>query len=134
MDPDDAWDARVGNESDAYGPYNEENELGLHEPDTAYHGLAPGAEERGRSRSRGPEPYVGGSQAGLDSRYDEEMGLKPLPGSHAQNPFDDSAEVVDQGGLRGVSPRPVDAHGHMSGQHDGGRLSTERRSLFTEGT
>lgn len=125
LDPDDAWDARVGHESEAYGPYNVENELDLHEPDTAYHGLAPGAEERGRSRSRGPEPYVGGSQAGLDRRYDEEMGSKA---SAPKNPFDDSAEVGDRSSLRGVSPRPIDGAGpgHTRAH------STERRSLFRE--
>lgn len=123
LDPDDAWDARVGNEADAYGPYNEENELGLDERDTAYHGLAPGLEERGRSRSRGPDPYIGGSQAGLDRRYDEEMGLKPT-----HNPFDDSAEVADQASLRGVSPRPIDAAGHTRGHESG----EERHSMFRE--
>lgn len=130
LDPDDAWDARVGNEADAYGPYNEENELGLHEPDTAYHGLAPGSEERGRSRSRGPDPYIGGSQSGLDRRYDEEMGLKPT-----HNPFDDSAEVADQSSLRGVSPRPVDAGagpGHSRGRESVHSVGDERRSMFRE--
>ena len=37
LDPDDAWDARVGTEADAYGPggYYEEQELGLHGEESA---------------------------------------------------------------------------------------------------
>jgi len=132
LDPDDAWDARVGNESDAYGPYNEENELGA-DGDTAYHGLAPGVEERGRSRSRGPEPYIGGTQAGLDRRYDEEMGVKPvsMPSASHHNPFGDEAEVVDQASLRGVSPRPVEMGTGQESAHAAD--DHERRSIFREG-
>lgn len=114
LDPDDAWDARVGTEADAYGPggYYEEQELGLHPRPGGAGGLAPtpgmappgyGEGSRGRSLSREPEPYVGG-QAGLDRRYDEEMGRKPA------NPFDDSAEASNVS-LRGVSPRPIDKIG-----------------------
>lgn len=136
LDPDEAWDARVGTEADAYGPggYYEEQELGLHSGQTA--GLAPtpgaappgyGEGSRGRSLSREPEPYIGGSQAGLDRRYDEEMGRKP-----AANPFDDSAEASNVS-LRGLSPRPVvDAlKGHAKGQESVDSL-TERRSMFRE--
>jgi len=135
LDPDDAWDARVGTEADAYGPggYYEEQELGLHGAPQG--GLAPtpaGAppgysEERGRALSREPEPYIGGSQAGLDRRYDEEMGRKP-----AANPFDDSAEPSNVS-LRGVSPRPVldTSKGHVKSQ-DSIDSPTERRSMFRE--
>jgi hypothetical protein len=133
LDPDEAWDARVGTEADAYGPggYYEEQELGLHSGP----GLAPtpgvvppgyGA-ERGRSLSREPEPYIGGSQGGLDRRYDEEMGKKPV-----QNPFDDAAESSNLS-LRGVSPRPMDppkAKGHK--QQDSLDDTSERRSIFRE--
>ncbi|TVY84260.1 hypothetical protein LSUE1_G000879 [Lachnellula suecica] len=133
LDPDDAWDARVGTEADAYGPggYYEEQELGLHGGD---HHLAPapgvGTENRGRSLSREPEPYIGGSQAGLDRRYDEEMGRKP-----AANPFDDSAEPSNVS-LRGVSPRPIDtskpAKGHKANESADSNSPTERRSMFRE--
>lgn len=97
---------------------NEEQELGLHAP-------APYEGARGRSASRDPEPYIGGSQAGLDRRYDEEMGRKP-----ALNPFDDSAEPSNVS-LRGVSPRPIDTSvkGHKSQLSDS---PTERRSMFRE--
>lgn len=123
LDPDDAWDARVGTEADAYGPggYYEEQELGLGRGGPAGGSTAYG-EERGRSRSREPEPYIGGSQAGFDRRYDEEMGRRP------QNPFDDAAEVSGEG-LRGVSPRPVEMG---PGKGKGQDSPTERRSLFRE--
>jgi len=129
LDPDEAWDARVGTEADAYGPggYYEEQELGLHGPS----GLAPTpgsatyGEDRGRALSREPEPYIGGSQAGLDRRYDEEMG-RP-----ATNPFGDEAEVRE-GGLRGVSPRPVvDTH-VQKGRASGDNSPTSRKSIFRE--
>lgn len=136
LDPDDAWDARVGTEADAYGPggYYEEQELGLH--GGQHGGLAPTpagpppsyGEERGRALSRDPEPYIGGSQAGLDKRYDEEMGVKPTT-----NPFDDTAEPSNVS-LRGVSPRPVldtSSKGHTKSQ-DSIDSPTERRSMFRE--
>lgn len=134
LDPDDAWDARVGTEADAYGPggYYEEQELGLHGGQSGIaptHGAAPPSydEERGRAVSRGPEPYIGGTQAGLDRRYDEEMGARPTT-----NPFDDAAEPSNVS-LRGVSPRPVldTSKGHVKNQ-ESGDSPTERRSMFRE--
>lgn len=133
LDPDEAWDARVGTEADAYGPggYYEEQELGLH----GHTGIAttpalapPGYGEpiRGRSLSREPEPYIGGSQAGLDKRYDEETGRRP-----ATNPFDDDAEASNAS-LRGVSPRPIETtKGHVKGK-DSADSPTERKSMFRE--
>lgn len=99
---------------------------------------------RGRSRSREPAEYIGGSQqqeqsGGLNARYDEEMGLQP--GSKRDNPFaDDTAERSD---LRGVGLRPVvDTEGGGGSQLGLGRHGktasvsgdspTERRSLFRE--
>jgi hypothetical protein len=128
LDPDDAWDARVGTEADAYGPggYYEEQELGLHGGDHANLAPTPGLENRGRSLSREPEPYISGSQAGLDRRYDEEMGRKP-----ALNPFDDAAEPSNVS-LRGVSPRPIDTtKGHKTNVSIDDS-PTERRSMFRE--
>jgi hypothetical protein len=143
LDPDDAWDARVGTEADAYGPggYYEEQELGLHGGGGggggASAGLAPtpgmappgyGEGSRGRSLSREPEPYIGGSQAGFDRRYDEEMGKGKKP---ATNPFDDTAEPSNVS-LRGVSPRPIDtSKGHRK-QDSLEDSPTERRSMFRE--
>ncbi|KAI9744756.1 MAG: hypothetical protein M1818_001681 [Claussenomyces sp. TS43310] len=133
LDPDDAWDARVGTEADAYGPgsYYEEQDVGLHS-DTGYAGAPAGYEEdRGRGRSREPEPYIGGSKAGLDTRYDEEMG-GAAPNKQARNPFDDEAEPSNVS-LRGVSPRPVgsarEEHNAQAGPDDS---TSERVSMFRE--
>lgn len=138
LDPDEAWDARVGAEADGYGPggYYEEQELGLRPPASgAYAGGGYGGhtqalpeygEERGRSLSRGDGPYIGGGQKGLDERYDQEMG---------PDPFGDEAEHSE---LRGVSPRPHiedKPKGHLKvgsgdGSHDDN--PNERRSMFHE--
>ncbi|PVH99120.1 hypothetical protein DM02DRAFT_529708 [Periconia macrospinosa] len=91
LDPDEAWDARVGNEA-----YYEEQELGLHEPSSRHNPHAANPfetapeRERGRSRTR--------------EEYDEYGG----GGQHQalQNPFGDD----NAASLRGVSPRPLD-HG-----------------------
>ncbi|KAM0806017.1 hypothetical protein BDR22DRAFT_816881 [Usnea florida] len=137
LDPDEAWDARVGAEADGYGPggYYEEQELGLRPPPSgAYAGGGYGGgtqalpdygEERGRSISRANAPHIGGGQKGLDERYDEEMGH--------EDPFGDEAERSE---LRGISPRPQEEdHGHAN-QGNGGTVQddspTERRSMFHE--
>ena len=136
LDPDEAWDARVGAEADGYGVggYYEEQELGLRPPASGtYTGggfggqaLPDYGEERGRSISRAGEgPHIGGGQKGLDERYDEEMGH--------EDPFGDGAERSE---LRGVSPRPhEEGKGHAAkvdagGSHDDS--PTERRSMFHE--
>jgi hypothetical protein len=132
LDPDDAWDTRVGTEADAYGPggYEEEQELGLHQSGiapTPIHAPPEYEEERGRALNRAPGPYSGGLQVGADRRYDE-AGKAP-----AENPFDDAAEPSNVS-LRGVSPRPVSdgrTHGHLKGQ-ESIDSAAERRSLFRE--
>lgn len=142
LDPDEAWDARVGTEADAYGPggYYEEQELGLHGDSrvAATPGLAPAGygneAPRGRSLSREPEPYIGGSQRGLDARYDEETGRT---GAVGKNPFDDDVEPSNVS-LRGVSPRPITtdgpsvAKGHKKTGSADSNSPTERRSMFRE--
>ena len=138
LDPDEAWDARVGAEADGYGAggYYEEQELGLRPPGGGSHAgggyggqehaLPEYGEERGRSLSRTQSPYIGGGQQGLDQRYDEEMG---------NDPFGDEAERSE---LRGVSPRPHqegEQKGHGKQGSGGGPLDespTERRSMFHE--
>lgn len=153
MDPDGAWDTRVGNEADAYDPtgpggYYEEQELGLaptpglddpygNSGGTAMPAYGEGPDARGRSKSRDP-PGAIGLQRGLDTSYDEEMARA----GHAQqrladsnNPFSDSHEA---GSLTGVSPRPtVDPSAGQSGKGKVGGGSqesspTERRSMFRE--
>jgi len=140
LDPDAAWDARVGAEADGYGAggYYEEQELGMRPPGGGpYGGSGYGGhgnalpeygegEERGRSLSRNGGAPIAGGQRGLDERYDQEMG---------DDPFGDEAERSE---LRGVSPRPHqddERKGHMKqgsggGPHDDS--TTERRSMFHE--
>ncbi|KAL2355265.1 hypothetical protein BJ546DRAFT_1126988 [Cryomyces antarcticus] len=138
LDPDEAWDTRVGNEADVYGPggYYEEQELGLHGAGpyggSGYGGQTPGAAAvedplaiRGRSRGRE-----------LDERYDEEMGRD----GHGNNPFEDPTDR--DASLRGVSPRPIDTgvggrvQGHQANRSLGAASQddspTERRSMFRE--
>lgn len=132
LDPDEAWDTRVGNEADGYGQggYYEEQELGLHPASNhtysgggygdslsttvvlpEYGGSPPTSppEElrRGRSRSRETADYIGGSQqrqrGELNARYDEEMGLQP--GSKRDDPFADN--TADRSDLRNVNLKPV---------------------------
>ncbi|MCJ1254908.1 hypothetical protein MMC24_002724 [Lignoscripta atroalba] len=143
LDPDSAWDSRVGTEADAYGPVGdyEEQELGIHPPSTtAYGGSGYGApspalpeygsEDMGRGRSANHEPtaYIGGGQRGLDQRYAEAMGKN--------DPFGDGAERSD---LRGASPRPAEmdasGKGHGKKGSKGSGLDdspTERKSMFRE--
>ena len=141
LDPDEAWDARVGAEADEYGAggYYEEQELGLRPPGGGpYGGSGYGGNntalpeygeerERGRSLSRNDNPYsVAGGQKGLDERYDQEVG---------DDPFGDEAERSE---LRGVNPRPHqegERTGHAKQGSGGGPHDdspTERRSMFHE--
>ncbi|OBT80927.1 hypothetical protein VF21_00134 [Pseudogymnoascus sp. 05NY08] len=132
LDPDEAWDARVGNEADYY---REEQEVGLH-AETGYGGA--GGEERGRTRGRRGDdgPYGADSQGELDRRYEEEMAGQ-MTGvtkgkSESRNPFDDSAAVETS--LRGVSPRPDKGAGHDEDEGLGGDPDspTGKRSSFRE--
>jgi hypothetical protein len=107
LDPDEAWDARVGHEADYPGYYEEETELQSHHVDDGrYEDLQHGSTE-----------YTGAAGEGAA------RGRMPM-----ENPFSDDAAV---GSLRSVSPRPL---GH--GDHETGK-STEhhsptRRSFFKE--
>lgn len=129
LDPDEAWDTRVGTEADGYGQgggyYEEEQELGVRPPapnHSTYSGggyggsssspptSSPEEPRRGRSRSREAADYIGGGgrqqhqrSGRLDARYDEEMGLQP--GSKRDDPFaDNTAERSD---LSGIGLRPA---------------------------
>lgn len=132
LDPDGAWDARVGDEADAYGSggYYEEQELGLR-TGGGYGGHGTelpdyGNEEmgRGRSISRDEPAFIGGSQGGLDQRYDEE--------TRRENPFGDQAE---RSSMRGVSARPTNVgteYKKQATESNVGDSPTERRSMFHE--
>ncbi|KAG5982416.1 hypothetical protein E4U55_001923 [Claviceps digitariae] len=103
LDPDEAWDARVGHEADGYG-YLEEAELGRH----------------------GQTEYGGGASYSLDlaptpgaAIYDDEQEQR---GHHLRqgrdpNPFDDDAVSS----LRGVSPRPMESTAAAAHESTGDR-------------
>ena len=128
LDPDDAWDSRVGNEPDPYsgagsgqGGYYEEQEL-RNQTHPAY---------GGGSRSAGGDGYQ------MNLPYDEEerrgrgRSRSPAPGP-AKNPFGEGAEPSNLS-MRGVSPRPIDTGvgGPRKGAKDDDSPS-ERRSVFRE--
>jgi hypothetical protein len=117
LDPDEAWDSRVGNEAEIYGPggYYEEQELGLHQP-TAYSGAgyAAGAPSPGFTPAPGLAPATARGRSA----------------SPARNPFgDDAAES-----LRDVSPRPIDTNAARAMKKKDGEAdsSSPRRSMFRE--
>ncbi|KAI1170505.1 hypothetical protein F4777DRAFT_108988 [Nemania sp. FL0916] len=140
LDPDEAWDARVGHE--AYGGtyYPDDQEL----EDRSYHGhgatpyagsgyqmnlAGDGVDE---SRGRSPNPRPGGPAASV--------GTHPATGDAGHhNPFDDAAAEPSNMSFRGVSPRPIDTHGAAAGaggtggpKHDSPTSIAERRSVFRE--
>jgi hypothetical protein len=150
LDPDGAWDDRVGHEADTgYGRVGDDDdtELGLHPGGYGGQGYGRGAgnagggaalpgygEERGRSRSRDDVSYVGGGQSGLDRRYDEEV----HGGGHGAT-LDPFGEHAERSSLRGVSPRPVEmdarqAVGHKKKGSGGTTKSghSGRQSMFHE--
>ncbi|KAK5169691.1 uncharacterized protein LTR77_005669 [Saxophila tyrrhenica] len=136
LDPDEAWDARVDNET---GGYYEEQELGLQDPSHGPYGgggygdvgVGVGGIEEGRGRSRS-------RQRELDNRYDEEV----HNGGARLNPFGEQAEASNMS-LRSVSPRPdMPTSAPRAPSHKRGQSSlnttgsddspTERRSMFRE--
>lgn len=151
LDPDEAWDSRVGNEADGYGgrggAYHEEQELGLTNPrhtgrdslgdvePYAGGGYGRVREDTGYGPSRGLDEIMPGeSERGargdreLDERHEEETGRS------TRNPFGDHAERSDIG-IRAVSPRPtVETHaqGHGKTGSKDDFSPTERRSVFRE--
>ncbi|KAL3955299.1 hypothetical protein ACCO45_010862 [Purpureocillium lilacinum] len=135
LDPDEAWDARVGHEADGYGYYEEQE-------------LSGGPAAAGR---RGSTEYHGGSYsmnlaATPGAEYDEEAARGRAPtrspgaapaGQRNPNPFDDDAAAAES--LRGVSPRPIvettdaQAKAHQAKDDpDSANSPTERRSMFRE--
>lgn len=121
LDPDEAWDARVGTEADGYG--YEEQELSLRGMPARddEDGLGYGGSKYGRlgSTAQGMDGQGGrGRRSELDARYDEEMGHQP---GASRNPFDD-AEASNMS-LREVSPM----------RHSSDSTGTvERKSAFRE--
>ncbi|GAP82906.1 putative acid phosphatase-like [Rosellinia necatrix] len=135
LDPDDAWDTRVGHEPYGVGSYYpDDQEL----DDRNHHGrrgdpysgseynMNPAADAADENRGRNPNPRPGGP---------DPFASRPAAGQH--NPFDDAVEPSNLS-LRGVSPRPIDtrraaAAGAAGGPpHDSPTSMAERRSIFRE--
>ncbi|KAH6997541.1 hypothetical protein BGZ61DRAFT_582021 [Ilyonectria robusta] len=128
LDPDDAWDTRVGPGADSYG-YDEEEVGG-------------GRDGRGNEYSGGSyrmnvaaPPSSGARGLGHDDEEDRGRRASRSPGSGpgGRNPFDDDSAMS----LRGVSPRPIETNlpAKQKGHHDpdsAGSSPTERRSVFRE--
>lgn len=109
LDPDEAWDARVGHEADSYGYYEEDV------------GGRSNTEYAGGSYGMNLAATPGAAHHDDDVELGHERGRQPASGS--RNPFDDSHE--DE--LRGVSPRPMG-----DGARPKSSASSERRSAFKE--
>ncbi|KAM0438837.1 hypothetical protein ACHAPT_001598 [Fusarium lateritium] len=126
LDPDEAWDSRVGHEADAYGYYEED--VGGRGRDTGYGGGSGGGYNMNLAATPG---LSGGARFGDD---EEDRGRRasrsPASGPGGRNPFDDDAGSS----LRGVSPRPIDTGVPKPKNRSGSADSspTERRSVFRE--
>ncbi|KAH6899026.1 hypothetical protein B0T10DRAFT_601910 [Thelonectria olida] len=124
LDPDEAWDSRVGPDADSYG-YHEEDIEGGRAPANSY---------------RMNVPQTSSSPPRLGRVYGEEedrgrrASRSPGSGPGGRNPFDDDSAMS----LRGVSPRPIDTNVGSKQQHgrgepdSAGSSPTERRSVFRE--
>ncbi|KLU81952.1 hypothetical protein MAPG_01032 [Magnaporthiopsis poae ATCC 64411] len=155
LDPDEAWDTRVGNEADGYYEY-EDQELGLHPQhgDGTYQmnlatELGPGPSSTSTSTAQN-RTGAATNPFGDDSGYEYEgRGRAPAAAAAAApasfrtraggaNPFDDDvADSASNASLRGVSPRPISTAAPGGAQklgHDGGSPTerAERRSIFRE--
>ncbi|KAI2469418.1 hypothetical protein F4781DRAFT_431466 [Annulohypoxylon bovei var. microspora] len=156
LDPDEAWDTRVGHEADAYG-YGayEEQELGLrgsqhnqaqqqYQPQGQQHQYQQG-QHGDISTAGAATAYSGAGYSNVALGADEQRGrtLSRSPGlglgaDGARNPFDDDAAEPSNLSLRGVSPRPIDTavanankpKGGVAHHHDS--PTSERRSIFRE--
>ncbi|KAF4963403.1 hypothetical protein FSARC_8575 [Fusarium sarcochroum] len=122
LDPDEAWDSRVGNEADQYGYYEEE--AGGRSRDTGYGG--------GYNMNLSATPGLSGGRGFGDEEEDRgrRASRSPASGPGGRNPFDDDAGSS----LRGVSPRPIDTGYSKPKNRSGSAESspTERRSVFRE--
>lgn len=124
LDPDEAWDARVDNETN---PYYEEQELGL------------------QDHSHGPYGGGGYGDVSTGGGYEGDRGRSRSRDGRT-NPFGDNADASSMS-LRDVSPRPDALNApsnkqrgpsHKRGQSSLGTTGsaddspTERRSMFRE--
>ncbi|KAI0888954.1 uncharacterized protein GGS22DRAFT_152788 [Annulohypoxylon maeteangense] len=158
LDPDEAWDTRVGHEADAYYGYGayEEQELGLRGQAQQAH-PSQQQQQHQQQQQQPQNPFQSHGDIGSGSSYngagysnvalgaDENRGrtLSRSPGvglgvESARNPFDDDAAEPSNISLRGVSPRPIDTAAANAGKVKGGVAhhhdspTSERRSIFRE--
>ncbi|OTB08137.1 hypothetical protein M426DRAFT_7943 [Hypoxylon sp. CI-4A] len=153
LDPDEAWDARVGHEADGYYGYGyEEQELGLHPQGQGQRQQQQQQQQQqqrqydadgARDNAYGGAGY-GNVNSNLAADHEQQRGrslnrnqgaggASPLPS--LPNPFDDDAAEPSNISLRGVSPRPIDtniaaARAKGGVAHDS--PTSERRSIFRE--
>ncbi|KAI1813183.1 hypothetical protein GGS20DRAFT_494152 [Poronia punctata] len=145
LDPDEAWDARVGHEGYGVGSYYpDDQEL----EDRGHHN-----NRQGNAGGAVPSPYTGsgyemnlatddgGRGRSTNPRTSRPSSMAAGPGNgngngngKTRNPFDDAAEPSNIS-LRGVSPRPIDtrktpANGDQPQESPTSMM--ERRSIFRE--
>ena len=146
LDPDEAWDTRVGHEADTYGPggYYEEQELGMrNDPYTGSGYTMNLASTPGGGGGGGPPAASGYGDTRAHehehrgrSRDRDSLGLPSGGGDRGRtaNPFDDSRAEPSNISLRGVSPRPIDTNAGVKagGSGPASDSPTERRSVFRE--
>ncbi|KAI0395853.1 hypothetical protein F5Y17DRAFT_168418 [Xylariaceae sp. FL0594] len=153
LDPDEAWDARVGHEAYGIGPYYHPDEQELEDrPHTKYAGA--GASLGAPAPYTGAEYHMNLAGAGDGAASSSSRGRSPNPrpmgsGSSSlstpHNPFDDENAEPSNIDLRRVSPRPIDtgkarAAGSTGAGAGAGAGTTqesptsvaERRSVFRE--
>ncbi|ETS83127.1 hypothetical protein PFICI_05003 [Pestalotiopsis fici W106-1] len=141
LDPDEAWDTRVGTEADAYGGYYEEQELGDRHGGNPYghdpYGGSGYPMNLAATPGHAPEPYGGHDEPrGRSRERDPELGVPasgPAGGSRTrQNPFDDNQAEPSNISLRGVSPRPMANDDGKAENPFNDSPTAERRSIFRE--
>lgn len=134
LDPDEAWDTRVGHEADTYGPggYYEEQELGLR--NDPYSGSGYNMNLATTPGAAAPDNNNAGHHANDYRGRSRDRDSLGVPGRSAANPFDDDAAEPSNMSMRGVSPRPIDTGVSAAKAAGGGKNDspTERRSVFRE--
>lgn len=135
LDPDEAWDARVGNEADNYGPggYYEEQELGLHSqgPYTSHLHTDDNTSYSGAHGGDGSDSYAM-NLAATPRPEEQSRGRSREVAGGSRNPFDDDAAEPSNISLRGVSPRPIDGETQGHQNKVSADNASERRSIFKE--
>ncbi|TGJ87487.1 hypothetical protein E0Z10_g1301 [Xylaria hypoxylon] len=139
LDPDEAWDARVGHETYGVGAYYPEDQeledrgnrgrVGAPYSGSGYQtNLAREGDGVEESRGRNPNPRSSG--LGMPA------GRSPAAGEGAHhNPFDDAAAEPSNLSLRGVTPGPIDtrkAAAAGGATHDSPTSISERSDSYTD--